>query len=60
MQSVAKALVGASTPPFGIYVPPTQEKINKIKALRDQFQQEWKMLQCSGKLSEFILNSNIL
>ncbi|NXE61207.1 HDA10 deacetylase, partial [Calcarius ornatus] len=54
MQSVAKALVGASTPPFGIYVPPTQEKVNKIKALRDQFQQEWKMLQCSGKFSDFI------
>ncbi|NXF17097.1 HDA10 deacetylase, partial [Rhodinocichla rosea] len=54
MQSVAKALVGASTPPFGIYVPPTQEKANKIKALRDQFQQEWKMLQCSGKLPDFI------
>ncbi|NWW64180.1 HDA10 deacetylase, partial [Ifrita kowaldi] len=54
MQSVAKALVGASTPPFGIYVPPTQEKVNKIKALRDQFHQEWKMLQCSGMLSDFI------
>ncbi|NXO66743.1 HDA10 deacetylase, partial [Phainopepla nitens] len=54
MQSVAKVLVGASTPPFGIYVPPTQEKVNKIKALRNQFQQEWKMLQCSGKLSDFI------
>ncbi|NXT14466.1 HDA10 deacetylase, partial [Prunella fulvescens] len=52
MQSVAKALVGASTPSFGIYVPPTQEKVNKIKALRDQYQQEWKMLQCSGKLSD--------
>ncbi|NXO14714.1 HDA10 deacetylase, partial [Oriolus oriolus] len=50
MPSVAKALVGASTPHFGIYVPPTQEKVNKIKTLRDQFQQEWKMLQCSGKL----------
>ncbi|NWU43552.1 HDA10 deacetylase, partial [Hylia prasina] len=50
MQSVTKVLVSASTPPFGIYVPPTQEKVNKIKALRDQFQQEWKMLQCSGKL----------
>ncbi|NXO32719.1 HDA10 deacetylase, partial [Cisticola juncidis] len=47
MQSVAKVLMGASTPPFGIYVPPTQEKVNKIKALRDQFQQDWKMLQCS-------------
>ncbi|NXP07814.1 HDA10 deacetylase, partial [Thinocorus orbignyianus] len=51
MQSVAKALLGASTPHFGVYVPPTQEKVNKIKLLRDQFQQEWKMLQCSGKLS---------
>ncbi|XP_041874148.1 polyamine deacetylase HDAC10 isoform X3 [Corvus kubaryi] len=49
LQSVAKALGGASTPPFGIYVPPTQEKVKKIKALRDQFQQEWKMLQCSVK-----------
>ncbi|NXT02217.1 HDA10 deacetylase, partial [Jacana jacana] len=50
MQSVAKALVGASTPHFGVYVPPTQEKVNKIKILRDRFQQEWKMLQCSGEL----------
>ncbi|KAM9633991.1 polyamine deacetylase HDAC10 isoform 3-T5 [Morphnus guianensis] len=49
MQSVAKALVGASAPHFGVYVPPTQEKVNKIKILRDQFQQEWKMLQCSVK-----------
>ncbi|XP_009816955.2 polyamine deacetylase HDAC10 isoform X4 [Gavia stellata] len=49
MQSVAKALVGASTSHFGVYVPPTQEKVNKIKILRDQFQQEWKMLQCSVK-----------
>lgn len=54
MQSVAKALVGTSTPHFGAFVPPTQEKVNKIKILRDQFQQEWKMLQCSGKLSGFI------
>ncbi|NXD79177.1 HDA10 deacetylase, partial [Halcyon senegalensis] len=51
MESVARALVGASTPHFGVYVPPTQGKINKIKKLRDQYQQEWKMLQCSGKLS---------
>ncbi|NXF01935.1 HDA10 deacetylase, partial [Smithornis capensis] len=54
IQSVAKALVGPSPPPFGVYVPPTQEKVNKIKTLRDQFQQEWKMLQCSGKVSGFI------
>ncbi|XP_075285067.1 polyamine deacetylase HDAC10 isoform X4 [Opisthocomus hoazin] len=52
MQSVAKALVGASTPHFGVYVPPTQEKVNKAKILRDQFQQEWKMLQCSVKDGE--------
>ncbi|NWW18421.1 HDA10 deacetylase, partial [Falcunculus frontatus] len=51
MQSISKALVGASTPPFGMYVPPTQEKVNQIKTLRDHFQQEWKMLQCSGKWS---------
>ncbi|NXG07283.1 HDA10 deacetylase, partial [Sakesphorus luctuosus] len=50
MQSVAKALVGASLPHFGAYVPPTREKVNEMKRLRDQFQQEWKMLQCSGKL----------
>ncbi|XP_062490228.1 polyamine deacetylase HDAC10 isoform X2 [Pezoporus occidentalis] len=49
MQSVAKALVGTSTPHFGVFVPPTQEKVKQIKILRDQFQQEWKMLQCSVK-----------
>ncbi|KAM4672195.1 polyamine deacetylase HDAC10 [Amazona ochrocephala] len=49
VQSVAKALVGTCTPHFGVFVPPTQEKVNKIKILRDQFQQEWKMLQCSVK-----------
>ncbi|XP_067171766.1 polyamine deacetylase HDAC10 isoform X2 [Apteryx mantelli] len=49
MQSVAKALVGDSTPDFGVYAPPTQEKVRKIKILRDQLQQEWKMLQCSVK-----------
>ncbi|XP_061844835.1 polyamine deacetylase HDAC10 isoform X2 [Colius striatus] len=49
MQNVTKILVGGSTPHFGAYVPPTQEKVNKIKVLRDQFQQEWKMLQCSVK-----------
>ncbi|KAM6425016.1 polyamine deacetylase HDAC10 [Rhynochetos jubatus] len=49
MQSIAKALVGAPTPHFGVYVPPTQEKVNQTKMLRDQFQEEWKMLQCSVK-----------
>ncbi|XP_010295764.1 PREDICTED: histone deacetylase 10 [Phaethon lepturus] len=38
MQSVAKALVGASMPHFGVYIPPTQEKVNRTKILRDQFQ----------------------
>ncbi|NXA30771.1 HDA10 deacetylase, partial [Eudromia elegans] len=51
MQTVAKALVGDSTPDFGVYAPPSQEKVHTIKILRDQFQQEWKMLQCSGKSS---------
>ncbi|KAJ7397848.1 Gamma-tubulin complex component 6 [Pitangus sulphuratus] len=57
LQSVAKALVGASPPYFGVYVSPTQEKVNKIKTLRDQFQQEWKMLQCSDEARK--LQSNI-
>uniref|UniRef100_A0A8C9FNB4 Histone deacetylase 10 n=1 Tax=Pavo cristatus TaxID=9049 RepID=A0A8C9FNB4_PAVCR len=49
IQSVAKALAGASVPHFGVHVPPTQEKVNQIKKLRNQLQQDWKMLQCSGK-----------
>ena len=49
MQSVAKTLAGASVPHFGVHVPPTQEKVNQIKMLRNQLQQDWKMLQCSGK-----------
>ncbi|XP_021240423.1 histone deacetylase 10 isoform X2 [Numida meleagris] len=49
MQNVAKALVGASVPHFGVHVPPTQEKVNQIKILRNQLQQDWKMLQCSVK-----------
>ncbi|NWU96760.1 HDA10 deacetylase, partial [Upupa epops] len=49
MPSIAKALMGA-TPDFGVYAPPTQDKVHQLKALRGQFQQEWKMLQCSGKL----------
>lgn len=47
MQSVAKTLAGASVPHFGVHVPPTQEKVNQIKMLRNQLQQDWKMLQCS-------------
>ncbi|NXJ09587.1 HDA10 deacetylase, partial [Odontophorus gujanensis] len=46
-QSVANALAGASMPHFGVHVPPTQEKVNQIKILRNQLQQDWKMLQCS-------------
>ncbi|XP_065599598.1 polyamine deacetylase HDAC10 isoform X1 [Cyrtonyx montezumae] len=46
-QSVASALAGASMPHFGVHVPPTQEKVNQLKILRNQLQQDWKMLQCS-------------
>ncbi|NWJ10314.1 HDA10 deacetylase, partial [Crypturellus undulatus] len=51
MQTIAKALVGDSTPDFGVYAPPSQEKVHAIKILRDQFQQDWKILQCLGKSS---------
>ncbi|NXC50746.1 HDA10 deacetylase, partial [Penelope pileata] len=47
MQGVASTLAGASVPHFGVHVSPTQEKVNQIKILRDQLQQDWKMLQCS-------------
>uniref|UniRef100_A0A8B9D9Y6 Histone deacetylase 10 n=1 Tax=Anser cygnoides TaxID=8845 RepID=A0A8B9D9Y6_ANSCY len=56
MQSVAKALAGASVPHIGAYVPLTQEKVCKIKILKDQLQQEWKMLQCSGNSSLVLIN----
>ncbi|XP_025909613.1 histone deacetylase 10 isoform X3 [Nothoprocta perdicaria] len=57
MPTVAKALAGDSTPDFGVYAPPSQEKVHTIKLLRDQFQQEWKMLQCSGKSSLYLYYS---
>ncbi|XP_032625265.1 polyamine deacetylase HDAC10 isoform X3 [Chelonoidis abingdonii] len=47
VQSVAKALSGVSTPDFGAYTPASQENVLEIKRLRDQLQQEWKMLRCS-------------
>lgn len=47
VQSVAKALSGVSTPDFGAYAPASQENVLEIKRLRDQLQQEWKMLRCS-------------
>ncbi|XP_067420442.1 polyamine deacetylase HDAC10 isoform X4 [Emydura macquarii macquarii] len=49
VQSVAKALTAVSTPDFGAYAPASQENVLEIKRLRDQLQQEWKMLQCSVK-----------
>uniref|UniRef100_A0A8C8RUC0 Histone deacetylase 10 n=1 Tax=Pelusios castaneus TaxID=367368 RepID=A0A8C8RUC0_9SAUR len=49
VQSVAKALTGVSTPDFGPYAPASQENVLEIRRLRDQLQQEWKMLQCSGE-----------
>lgn len=49
IQNVAKALAGASVSHSGAYVPPTQEKVHKIKILKDRLQQDWKMLQCSVK-----------
>uniref|UniRef100_A0A8C3PBG0 Histone deacetylase 10 n=1 Tax=Chrysemys picta bellii TaxID=8478 RepID=A0A8C3PBG0_CHRPI len=49
VQSVAKALSGVSTPDFGAYAPASQENVFEIKQLKDQLQQEWKMLRCSVK-----------
>ncbi|EMP38534.1 Histone deacetylase 10 [Chelonia mydas] len=48
VQSVAKALSGVPAPDFGAYAPASQENVLEIKRLRNQLQQEWKMLRCSG------------
>ncbi|XP_048692830.1 polyamine deacetylase HDAC10 isoform X6 [Caretta caretta] len=47
VQSVAKTLSGVPAPDFGAYAPASQENVLEIKRLRNQLQQEWKMLRCS-------------
>ncbi|XP_042322654.1 polyamine deacetylase HDAC10 isoform X2 [Sceloporus undulatus] len=51
MQDIIKILTGDFTPFFGSYTPALKENVQMIKELRQQFQQEWKVLQCSAMVS---------
>ncbi|XP_062990157.1 polyamine deacetylase HDAC10 [Elgaria multicarinata webbii] len=51
LQDIAKTLVGDFTPYFGTHAPVLRQNIQMLKELRQQLQQEWKMLQCSAKVS---------
>ncbi|XP_048355545.1 polyamine deacetylase HDAC10 isoform X2 [Sphaerodactylus townsendi] len=50
LEDISKLLMGDISPCFGTYTPASQEKIQMIKKLREQLQQEWEMLQCSVKV----------
>uniref|UniRef100_A0A803SYR6 Histone deacetylase 10 n=1 Tax=Anolis carolinensis TaxID=28377 RepID=A0A803SYR6_ANOCA len=49
LQDVIKLLMGDFTPFLGNYTPASKENVQMLTELRQQLQQEWKMLQCSGK-----------
>ncbi|XP_063163990.1 polyamine deacetylase HDAC10 isoform X2 [Candoia aspera] len=52
MQDITTILTGDFIPNFGVYAPDLKENVQMIKELREQFQQEWKLLQCSAKNSK--------
>lgn len=56
MQDIANILTGDFIPNFENFATDLQENVEVIKELRAQFQQEWKLLQCSGNQSE--MNEN--
>ncbi|ETE70912.1 Histone deacetylase 10, partial [Ophiophagus hannah] len=56
MQDIANILAGDFIPHFENFAPDLQENVEVIKELRAQFQQEWKLLQCSGNQLE--MNKN--
>ncbi|XP_078232879.1 polyamine deacetylase HDAC10 isoform X2 [Pogona vitticeps] len=56
LQDIVKPLTGDFIPYFGPYAPALKENKEIIKNLREQLQQEWKMLQCSGKYSDLYSN----
>ncbi|XP_061496196.1 polyamine deacetylase HDAC10 isoform X2 [Rhineura floridana] len=48
LQDIIKPLTGDFIPYFGTYAPDLKENVQRTLELREQFQQEWKLLQCSG------------
>ncbi|XP_061496193.1 polyamine deacetylase HDAC10 isoform X1 [Rhineura floridana] len=51
LQDIIKPLTGDFIPYFGTYAPDLKENVQRTLELREQFQQEWKLLQCSAKVS---------
>ncbi|XP_062838359.1 polyamine deacetylase HDAC10 isoform X1 [Anolis carolinensis] len=51
LQDVIKLLMGDFTPFLGNYTPASKENVQMLTELRQQLQQEWKMLQCSAEVS---------
>ncbi|XP_054845163.1 polyamine deacetylase HDAC10 [Eublepharis macularius] len=47
LEDIAKPMMGDMTPCFGTCSPALQKNIQMVKELREQLQQEWKMLRCS-------------
>ncbi|XP_044279421.1 polyamine deacetylase HDAC10 isoform X1 [Varanus komodoensis] len=51
LQEITKILSGDLMPYFGSYAPDLKDNVQRIKELRKQLQQEWKLLQCSAKIA---------
>ncbi|CAI5785321.1 Hist_deacetyl domain-containing protein [Podarcis lilfordi] len=49
LQDIIKPLTSDFTPSFGTYAPDLKENVQRVIKLREQLQNEWKLLQCSGK-----------
>ncbi|KAJ6666442.1 hypothetical protein lerEdw1_000717 [Lerista edwardsae] len=49
LQDITKPLTGDYIPSFGTCAPASKESMQMLKELREEFQEDWKMLQCSGK-----------
>ncbi|KAK9399528.1 histone deacetylase 10 [Crotalus adamanteus] len=49
MQNITNILTGDFITNFGTFAPDLKENMEMVKELREQFQQEWKLLQCSAK-----------
>ncbi|XP_070611515.1 polyamine deacetylase HDAC10-like isoform X3 [Erythrolamprus reginae] len=58
MQDIANILTGDFIPTFGNFAPDLQENVEGMKELRAQFQQEWKLLQCSCSGNQSEMNEN--
>nr|XP_028602293.1 polyamine deacetylase HDAC10 isoform X1 [Podarcis muralis]XP_028602294.1 polyamine deacetylase HDAC10 isoform X1 [Podarcis muralis]XP_028602296.1 polyamine deacetylase HDAC10 isoform X1 [Podarcis muralis] len=51
LQDIIKPLTSDFTPSFGTYAPDLKENVQRVIELREQLQNEWKLLQCSANVS---------